>query len=245
MKQFSCRDNSSISSVMEGFYSANETPVFPLFYNTFDLNSGKLHSPYTSTSKVRMSTRKLSTWNAYLDHFCITIVNLPHLEKISKNVLVYIRYCENIWCAWMGRFCSYQSKNFITTVVGDEGRLWWSATSWDISNVASVETRNEVSLWKRHIPHCHFPRETHIVANTLYGFSDTTEHAYTGIIYIRMTDCNGGIYLSLVMSKMKVAPIRHLTITHLELCRAYPLAQLLHHVQQVFCLSLNCVYTWT
>lgn len=43
----------------------------------------------------------------------------------------------------------------------------------------------------------------------------------------------------------KGGPIKRLTILRLELCGAYLLAQLLHHVQHVFELPLSSVYAWT
>ena len=79
----------------------------------------------------------------------------------------------------------------------------------------------------------------------LYGFCDASEQAYAAVIYLRMMDLDGGIEVSLVTSKTKVAPIKRLTIPRLELCGAYLLAQLLHHVQQVFNLSLDQIYAWT
>ena len=51
--------------------------------------------------------------------------------------------------------------------------------------------------------------------------------------------------VSLVTSKTRVVPVKGLTIPCLELCGMYLLAQLLHHVRQVFDLSLTQIYAWT
>lgn len=60
-----------------------------------------------------------------------------------------------------------------------------------------------------------------------------------------MTDTDVNIEVSLMCSKTKVAPIKRLTIPHLELCGAYLLAQLLRHVKEVFHIPSTKVYAWT
>ena len=87
-------------------------------------------------------------------------------------------------------------------------------------------------------------KEAYIVSTELHGFCDASEQAYAAVIYLHMTDLDGRTRVSLVTSKTKVAPIKRLTIPHLVLCGAYLLAQLLHHVQQVFDLSLTQIYAW-
>ena len=79
----------------------------------------------------------------------------------------------------------------------------------------------------------------------LHGFCDASEQAYTAVIYLCMMDLDGGIQVSFVTSKTKVAPIKRLTIPYLELCGVYLLAQLLLHVQQFFNLLLIQKYAWT
>ena len=71
----------------------------------------------------------------------------------------------------------------------------------------------------------------------LHGFSDASQQAY-----LRMTCIDERVQVTLVISKMKVAPIKKLTIPRLEMCGAHLLSQLLHHVRQVFQIQ-TCAWT--
>ena len=130
-------------------------------------------------------------------------------------------------------------------------RLWELKVDWDDplpSDIreAWLQWRSELKcLSDKHIPRCHFPDQANIVTVELHGFSDASEHAYAGVVYLRLIDSSGDVHISIVTSKTKVAPIKRLTIPCLELCGAYLLAQLLHHVQQVFNMPLSCIYAWT
>ena len=64
-------------------------------------------------------------------------------------------------------------------------------------------------------------------------------------MYLQIINSLGNTQVTLVTSKTKVAPIKRLTIPHLELCGAHLLAQLLHHVSQVLDISLSHVHAWT
>lgn len=61
--------------------------------------------------------------------------------------------------------------------------------------------RDELQLLStRHISRCYFPKD---VSMQLHGFSDASQLAYAGVVYLRMENGNGDIYTSLIVSKMK------------------------------------------
>lgn len=129
--------------------------------------------------------------------------------------------------------------------------LWLEKIGWDDPVPGAI--LQEWSRWRRelpilsehHIPRCYYPREATVVSTQLHGFSDASEKAYSGVVYLRMEDSNGAVYTSLIASKTRVAPIKRLTIPRLELSGALTLAQLLSHCKDVLDLSLSSVHAWT
>ena len=96
-------------------------------------------------------------------------------------------------------------------------------------------------LTERHIPRYYYE----VDSVQLHGFCDVSEDAYSGVVYIRGQDRCGNMYVSLVISKTKVAPLKRLTIPRLELCGAKLLSQLLHHTQQALGIPTENVFAWT
>lgn len=47
----------------------------------------------------------------------------------------------------------------------------------------------------------------HVTSLQLHRFSDTSECAYAGVVYLHMEDSQGNVQVSLATSKTKVAPI--------------------------------------
>lgn len=59
-----------------------------------------------------------------------------------------------------------------------------------------------------------------IASAQFHGFSDASENAYAGMIYLPVVDSEGEVHISLlVTSKTRVAPMNRLTIPRLELLR--------------------------
>ena len=182
-------------------------------------------------------------WNASTDNFRLTVADLPPLENVTKRLLISdIAKTFDV----LGWFAPAIIKAKILFQ-----RLWEQKVEWDDPvpqpiRDAWLQWRSELSLLAdKSIPRCYFPKAAQITSLQLHGFCDASELAYAGVIYLRMTDSYRNIHVSLVMSKTKVAPIKCLTIPRLELCGAQLLAQLLYHVKEALCVSVNDTYAWT
>ena len=182
-------------------------------------------------------------WNTTLDHFRLTVAELPPIISITKRALVSdIAKTFDI----LGWFSPAVIKVKILLQ-----RLWEQKIDWDDQVPTRIyevwfQWRSELHLlMNKHIPRCYFDKGSQIATLQLHGFSDASENAYAAVVYLRMTDTFGRVQVSLVTAKTKVAPIKKITIPRLELCGAYLLTQVLSHVQRVFELSLSNVYAWT
>ena len=208
-------------------------------------------------------------WNARQDHFRLTVAELPPITNITKRALVSdIAKTYDI----LGWFSPAIIKVKILLQQLWEQKVGWddpvSQSILDVwlqwrselhflthkhiprcyidkkSRITSMQLQLHF-LTHKHIPRCYIDKKSRITSMQLHGFSDASERAYGAVIYLRMTDSSNDVQTSLVTSKTKVAPIKRLTIPRLELCGAYLLAQLLHHVRQVFQLPLSSIYAWT
>ncbi|XP_023312339.1 uncharacterized protein LOC111692526 [Anoplophora glabripennis] len=117
--------------------------------------------------------------------------------------------------------------------------LWLLKLSWDeaiplqlhtkwIDFRSELHTLNELNI-DRHVI-CRNP-----IRIELHGFSDASERAYGGCIYLRSVDGYGNVYVRLLYAKAKVSPVKPTTIPRLELCGALILSRLYQKVVQ----SLN------
>ena len=100
-------------------------------------------------------------------------------------------------------------------------------------------------LTTKHISKCYYPKDKTMSFMELHGFSDASQAAYAGVIYLRMIDTAGLVDVALVTSKTKVAHIKQLSIPSLELCGAHLLTDLLNHFKVRLHIPLDNIYAWT
>jgi hypothetical protein len=149
-------------------------------------------------------------WNSQLDFFRIVVSDLPPLYKVTKRALV--SDVAKIFDA-LGWFAPTTLKMKILLQ-----RVWESKVGWD--DVVPTPVQDVWRQWRSELPllsqkqisRCYFPQDFHATSVQLHGFSDASEDAYGGVIYLRLADDHGNVHISLVASKTKVAPIKCLTI---------------------------------
>ena len=130
-------------------------------------------------------------------------------------------------------------------------QLWKQGIAWD--EPLPPDIRRDWMHWRKNlcqisclrIPRCYTPVDSQIVDQQLIGFSDASEKAYCGVVYLRSTDIIGGVHTSLVMAKTRVAPIKKVSLPRLELCGALLLAQLMKHLQEVLAIPTWNLYAFT
>ena len=90
------------------------------------------------------------------------------------------------------------------------------------------------------IPRCYFTGER-VKTLQFHGFSDASELAYTGVLYLKVEYETGNVDVRFVSSKSKVAPIKKQTIPRLELMTmsAKLLAKLVNTVRNALLSSLT------
>jgi hypothetical protein len=79
----------------------------------------------------------------------------------------------------------------------------------------------------------------------LHGFADASTKAYGAVIYIRVTDFSDKHYTNILCSKVRIVPIKTITIPRLELCAALLLAELANKVKNALDINFNNCFLWS
>ena len=96
------------------------------------------------------------------------------------------------------------------------------------------------------IPRCYFSDQANVISYDLQGFCDTSTKAMCALIYLICTYDSGDCKSTLLTSKAKVAPLKKLSIPHLELTAAVILSRLIETVQIALSnqIEFNEVFCW-
>lgn len=128
--------------------------------------------------------------------------------------------------------------------------LWIAALDWD--DELSPEHSEKWNDYCRRLPELQaisIPRWNHLENNKtsceLHGFADASTRAYAAVVYLRTTNQQKEVNISLLTAKSKVAPIKTISVPRLELCAAVLLAKLLEFVQKATRLQSCTTYAWT
>ena len=129
--------------------------------------------------------------------------------------------------------------------------IWVQGLGWDEPVPDAITTQwkqwtEELPLITQHaIPRCYyipFKAKRHI---QLHGFSDASEKAYGGVIYLRTFYEDTTISVSLVTAKTKVSPTTPMTVPKLELCGALLLSKLMENTGRTLGIDSGQIYAWT
>jgi hypothetical protein len=113
--------------------------------------------------------------------------------------------------------------------------------STEADGLSSIEGRpSELSSLR--IPRCYAPINCQIVDKQLIGFSDASERAHSAMVYLRSVDTAGGVHISLVEAKTKVALIKKVSLPRLDLCGAHLLARLVKHLKAILEIPTKDIY---
>lgn len=127
-------------------------------------------------------------------------------------------------------------------------KLWTESLAWDETLPMELDSQwiklrnqfyclNNLTI-PRHVV-CLQP-----VRVDIHGFADASIEAYGACVYSRSVSVDGYVKVSLVFSKVKVAPLKALTVPRLELCGALLLAKLVTKVKQSMDITFQNTYLW-
>lgn len=122
--------------------------------------------------------------NSTSDHFRLTMSEWPSVDGfLSKRALVSDIAMTFDVLGWF-------SPAIITVKILLQ-RVWEGGIDWDEPVPPFVydtwsRWRSELpTQLKKHISRCYFPKDCCIVSTEIHGFSDASEQAYAGVVYLR------------------------------------------------------------
>lgn len=129
-------------------------------------------------------------------------------------------------------------------------KLWECKIGWDddlpedIANQWKSFQQTIPLLTKLQIPRC-ITNKINVSEYEIHGFSDASEVAFGGCVYLTCIDSSQNVTSHLITSKSRVAPIKRVSLPRLELCGALLVAELTKTVIESLHLPIKHVHLYT
>ncbi|XP_073817385.1 uncharacterized protein [Musca autumnalis] len=164
-------------------------------------------------------------WNAVSDSFFFMMEKLEEKSSYTKRQVLSIiaRIFDPL--GWLSPII-VKAKILMQ-------QLWLDDIGWDdpLKPFTLLNWKNFVSS-SREIEKISIPRWVNFSPDCvieLHGFCDSSESAYAAVLYLRV-EVGDSVYSNLLVAKSKVAPLKKVSLPHLELCGALLLAELVDSV---------------
>lgn len=132
--------------------------------------------------------------------------------------------------------------------------LWDKHRDWD-DPLLPQELLQQSQAWEDELdilpqvtlPRSYLPKEVDLCSlhREVHMFCDASEEAYGSVAYLWSTDRHGGVHLSFLMARSRVALKRSHSMLRLELCAALTGAQLAQVLRRELMLNINQMILWS
>lgn len=243
----------SIELVIDICKRVDETLKSAHFYlRKWQSNNSTILSSVTSNAEKTITEKTLNLnnnfpcktlglyWDPKKDHLLFSI-NLDKNKKITKRVILSLISQVFDPLGLLGP-CVVEAKIIMQ-------KLWLDKNNWDdeVSPPVKVQFDNFItslnSLNSLKISRWVYCTSTDDVE--LHTFTDASERAYGACVYVRTSAKDGSVYVRLLCSKNKVAPIKPTTMPRLELCGALLGTRLCTKVLESLTVKVKTCFFWT
>ena len=180
-------------------------------------------------------------WNPSSDTFGFTVTAPPNRDVTTKRTILSDMSRVFDPLGWLGPV-TVQSKVLFQS-------MWKLQLEWDepVPNEVAEEWinyRDDLSnLRDVKLPRCMCINDA--VKHELHCFSDASETAYAGVVFLRSMNADGESWTRVVAAKTKVAPIKTTSLPRLELCGALLLSRLTETILESLQMKMDAVYAYT
>ncbi|XP_050340593.1 uncharacterized protein LOC126767010 [Bactrocera neohumeralis] len=179
-------------------------------------------------------------WNAHTDFFYFKTKPILSPESYTKRAILsdIAKLFDPL--GWLAPI--------IVTAKMIMQHIWLEGTQWDeVVSPTTLDRWNTFLDNHRYINNIKIPRWVHFSPTddvSIHGFCDASEKAYAATVYLRVRTSNE-VFVSLLLAKTRVAPVKTVSLPRLELCGAVLLAETVESVVSNLELTHLNIKLWT